>query len=118
MPKHVAVIEDDPDIQFVITSLLEEEGYRVTAFPSLRSIEELIDLNPDCFILDEQLPHVSGHIICMLLKSKAPTKNTPVILISASPRLEGFAGLSQADAWLQKPFSINDLANLVAGFIK
>jgi DNA-binding response OmpR family regulator len=118
MPKHIVVIEDNPDILSLITDLLEDEGYSVTPFPALTSIEALIELNPDCFILDEQLPHVSGHILCMLLKSKPPTKNVPVILISASNHLESFADLSEADAWLKKPFEINDLVNLVAGVIK
>lgn len=118
MPKHIVVIEDNPNILSIITDLLEDEGYRVTPFPALASIEALIELKPDCFILDEQLPHVSGHIICMLLKSKTPTKDIPVILISASNRLESFADLSQADAWLKKPFDINALAKLVAGVIK
>jgi len=118
MPKHIVVIEDNYDILTIITALLEDEGYRVTAFPALTSIEELTELKPDCFIFDEQLPYVSGHIICMLLKSKAPTKGIPVILISASNRLEGYAGLSEADAWLQKPFNIKDLASLVASVVK
>ena len=117
MQKHVVIIEDDIDILSLMTIILEEDSYKVTGFPALTSIDELILLHPDCYIFDEQLPHVSGHILCMVLKSKPSTKNIPVILISASNQLAGFANLSEADASLQKPFDIDDLLRLVAATI-
>ena len=118
MQKHIVIVEDDDSISLLLTTLLEENGYRVTAFPAVTSIEDLIALNPDCFILDEQLPFVSGHILCIVLKSKPQTKNTPVILISASDRLDTVASISEADASIKKPFDIGKLLQVVADLIR
>lgn len=117
--QHIVIIEDDADMRDVMTQVLEADGYRVTAFAAITSLEDLLNAKADCFVLDEQLPFVSGHIICIMLKSKLATKEIPVILISASPSLEGHATLSQADAFLGKPFRhISDLPRTIQSVIE
>lgn len=114
MKVHVVIIEDDADLRETITYLLEESGYRVTALGAMETLEALIDLKADCFILDEQLPVISGHIICILLKSKAETSQIPVILISGHDQLEGVANLCKAEAFVKKPFpDIQQLTDLI-----
>lgn len=74
----------------------------------------LPNLRPIALSLDEQLPVISGHIICILLKSRPATKNTPVILISGHEELESIATLCEAEGFLKKPFSdIHHLTELV-----
>ena len=115
MKKHIVIIEDDRDILSILTYLLEDDGYQVTGLTALCTLEELIELNADCFILDEQLPFVSGHIICIMLKSKPQTKNVPVILASAVKDLQAMAIRCKADAFFEKPFSdISELTRIVA----
>ena len=97
----------------LVGKLLQSEGYRVTRLERLSSMEELIELGADCFIIDEQLPNVSGHIICIFLKSKPQTKAVPVILMSAFKELEYFADLSGANAYLKKPFEKQDLLHVL-----
>ena len=104
MKKHVVLIEDDPDILNLLVGCLEEGGYRVTPLAQLESVEELIALQADAFVIDEHLPVTSGHIICIILKSKPETRHLPVILISADEGLEHTASLCNADAYLLKPF--------------
>lgn len=71
-------------------------------------------MEADCFIIDEQLPFVSGHIICIMLKSKLATKDIPIILVSASDDLESYASQCKADAFFKKPFvNIHELITLV-----
>ena len=103
MSPHVVVIEDNEALLATIQELLESAGYRVTGLNAIRTLEELTGLNADCFILDEQLPVVSGHIICIMLKSRPETREVPVILISGHEELEGIASLCKAEAFLQKP---------------
>jgi CheY-like chemotaxis protein len=119
MGKHIVVIEDDAIIAEVIKNLLQEQGYRATSLPSLSTIESLIELKADCFIIDEQLPFVNGHIICIMLKSKPETKDIPIILVSASDTLAGYASQSKADAFFKKPFvNIHDLVALVTSTLQ
>jgi len=103
-PKHVVLIEDNPDILEILEVLIREAGYRVTAMESVVSLEDLLTMEADVFVLDEQLPMVSGHIICIYLRSKPVTAKVPVMLISAHPRLGNYAELCSADTWIPKPF--------------
>ena len=102
--KHVVLIEDDPDLREIQEILLNEAGYRVTAFGAVDQLEELLTHSADLFVLDESLPVVSGHIICIYLRSKPETARTPVILVSAHPELHNYAGLCQANGYVAKPF--------------
>jgi len=102
--KHIVIIEDDVSLSELLRKVLQSEGYRVTCFGTFSTIEELVETKADCVLLDEHLPNITGHIICILLKSKPQTKAVPVILMSADAELQYFAELSSADAYLQKPF--------------
>ena len=114
MKSHIVIIEDDPAVLHLVEFILTKEGYRVTPLPALGTVEALIDLKADCYILDEQLPFVTGHIIAIILKSNERTKNIPVILMSAYAELETFASLCKADEYLKKPFEADTLLKLLA----
>ncbi len=102
--KHIVIIEDDPELLSLLATLLEADGYRVTQLTHLESVEALINLNADAFIIDEILPVVNGHIICIILKSKPQTKHIPVVLISGDDKLQHVATLCEANAYIRKPF--------------
>jgi len=112
--KHIVIIEDDQDLLDVLSLILTEAGYRVTALTQMESVEDLIDLQADAFVIDEMLPVVNGHIICIILKSKPQTKHLPVVLISADEKLPQMATLCEANAYLHKPFnSYTDLQRIL-----
>lgn len=113
MNKHIVLIEDDADILESTSLLLEHEGFRVTGFKNFTSLEEMTALRPDCFLLDENLPVISGHIMCILFKSKPATRDIPVVLISANPEIKQMAALGDADAYVGKPFEIQKLVEVL-----
>ncbi|MDP9078921.1 MAG: response regulator [Bacteroidota bacterium] len=109
MKKHIVIIEDDRSLQETMQVMLEDAGYKVTTFGSPGTVEELAGLKADLFIIDERLPFVSGHILCIMLHGNALSKAVPQVLISASPMLAKFAELGEVDASLRKPFGMEDL---------
>jgi DNA-binding response OmpR family regulator len=111
--KHIVIIEDDTSLSQLLGKILQQEGYRVTSFGTFTTIDELVGTKADCVLLDEHLPNITGHIICILLKSKPQTKAVPVILMSADAELQYFAELSCADAYVQKPFDKQTLINVL-----
>ena len=110
---HVVIIEDNEAILQMICDALRDEGYRVTGMNALNAIEELVDFRADCFILDEHLPVVSGHIICIMLKFNSATRRIPIILMSGYNELEYVAGLCESDGYLKKPFDLRTLTDTV-----
>ena len=109
MSKHIVLIENDNDFRWVLTVMLKDMGYRITSFDHVENIESLISLPADLYIIDEQLPGINGHILSIILKSKPATKNIPVILISGSEKVESMASLGDANYFLAKPFTQEDL---------
>jgi CheY-like chemotaxis protein len=109
MSKHIILVENDSDFRWVLTLMLEELGHTVTPFDHVDNIEALISLPADLYIVDEQLPGINGHILSIILKSKPATKNVPIVLISGSEKLESMALLGDADYFLAKPFTQEQL---------
>ena len=112
MEKHVLVIEDDDEIRNVMQLILTGEHYFVLAKPAMMTLDST-DTLPDLIILDHYLRGQTGHDICLKLKSDKRTSSIPIILMSAANNLSDTAISCHADAYLCKPFDIDDLASCV-----
>jgi len=97
--------------------LLEAEDYVVTVYSLFPSMAELVLMRADCFVIEEWLPHVSGHAICLMLKARIQTSAIPVVLASATTLFEPMANLCEADAILSKPFADGELVRTVSSMI-
>jgi CheY-like chemotaxis protein len=114
--KKVYVAEDDLDILFALNTMLEDAGYDVLlshcGSPVLQK-----NLPPtDLFILDKRMPDVDGIDVCKHLRAQPSTKNVPVIMISASRNLADQALKAGANDFVEKPFQMNYLLQLVAKY--
>jgi DNA-binding response OmpR family regulator len=116
----ILVIDDEPDILAALTFLLEDEGYRVQASEKGDYAESLLDGNgelPDLIVLDVLLSGKDGRLICRALKHHPATAHIPVVMISAHPNAEQSVKDVGADAFVAKPFSIDDILATVAGLL-
>src|SRR5688572_20889993 len=106
----VLVVEDDPDLAFVLKDNLEFEGYTVvTVADGTLGLEKAIALRPDLVILDVMLPGLNGIQVCKGLRERGD--QTPVILLTArSQEAEKVQGLDAgADDYVTKPFGVQEL---------
>lgn len=117
MQKHIVIIAHDADTREIMCRLLEVKGYIVTTYSLFPSMAELVLMRPDCFIIEEWLPQVSGHAICLMLKARVQTNAIPVVLASTTALFEPMANLCEADAILAKPFGEGELVRLVSSMI-
>jgi len=105
---NITIIEDEEDIQHLLTYNLEKEGYHVTGFESGEDgLASLLAEPPDLVLLDLMLPGIDGMEVCRRFKQNAGTRDIPVIIISAKgEESDIIAGLELgADDYLSKPFS-------------
>ena len=108
----VLVVEDEAAQREVLAYNLRAEGFVVSRAESgddaLLLVEEA---PPDVIILDWMLPGVSGIEICRRLKSRAETRNIPVIMLTArSEEGDRVRGLEiGADDYVIKPYSVAEL---------
>ena len=117
----IVVIEDEPDIQEIITYNLKREGYQVTAVS--RGDEGLTVVRnqaPSLVILDLMLPGMDGLSVCQQLRADPLTKDTPIVIVSAKEEESDVViglGLG-ADDYVPKPFSPRELLARVKAVLR
>jgi DNA-binding response OmpR family regulator len=116
MSQKIIIIEDDIDTLDIMTYILTEEGYEVVAAKNSDPLKQIHLHNPILILMDDGLTDGSGHDLCRKLKNDPVTMKFPVALVSANLNLEKMVKECQADAYLKKPFDVEDLIQLVKRF--
>lgn len=116
--KKIFVAEDDPDILFVLSKVLDDSGYQVKSSSCGKPVVDGNYSRVDLFILDKQMPDIDGLEICRHLRAQAATKDTPVILISAHPKRGNEALNAGANDYITKPFEMHYLLNVISRFTR
>ncbi|MCX7996652.1 MAG: response regulator [Patescibacteria group bacterium] len=111
--KHILVCEDDESILEVLKIILEDQGYRVTAWSYCNDFETIRNARPDLLLVDLWFQELGGATICSLVKSDPELSTTPVIIVSASNDLAAVAEGVHADGHISKPFNIQDIVDTV-----
>lgn len=116
--KRILIIDDDADILLVLTSMAEDAGYQVTAIDRGDFLEQ-IDAGalPDLILLDMLLSGQDGRQIARSLKGQATTRRIPIVMLSAHPNAEREALEAGADAFLAKPFDLDELLATIAAYL-
>jgi two-component system phosphate regulon response regulator PhoB len=114
----ILVVEDNSDLKEVLDYILEDEGHEAVFCPDGRLLTELSVIKPNIILLDHRLVEEWGSNLCIRLKSDNASKNIPVILMSAMPNLPEIAEQCYADAYLEKPFNIETIIDLIKRFTK
>jgi DNA-binding response OmpR family regulator len=106
------IVDDDADIQRILTLRLQQDGYRVAR--ALTGAEALIATQKqrfDLIILDLLLPDIDGFAVLGALRARSATAMTPILLLSArdSPQQKVHGLQLGADDYITKPFSPAEL---------
>ena len=110
----ILVIDDDKPMLEIVKSILDNEGYVVETISNWKIVfDKIRQYKPDLIILDIFISGSDGRVICKELKKSKTTTNIPVILFSATNRLEAYTKDSNAQGYLKKPFETMELVNIV-----
>lgn len=116
MKKKILIADDDKGILTALTMMLEDE-YEVTATSNGQTVQEVHNTIPDLILLDIWMGGVDGRDICKQLRKQVSTKDIPIIMISARANAEKSAMSSGADAFISKPFEMDDLLTKIAKYV-
>lgn len=110
----VLVVEDEKNLNRIISELMEDEGYSVdSCFNGADALEYTLSAKYDVIILDIMLPRLNGLELVRKMRSQSDT--TPVLFLTArdsvADRVEGLE--SGGDYYLTKPFDFKELAAVV-----
>lgn len=108
--KKIMVCDDDQGILDVLQMLLETEDFTVcTEIESPNLIDKIRNQNPDLLLLDLWMPILSGDQILKTIRQTEEIKHLPVVVLSASVDGSDIASDAGADAFVAKPFDMDDL---------
>jgi two-component system phosphate regulon response regulator PhoB len=117
MAKKILIIEDDRDIREALVFILEGENYEVIESGDSRILKSVTEINPGLILMDNWLTEwksdASGQQLSKQLKTNPSTKHIPVIIISAVTNVREIAEAGLADAYMHKPFDMQELIALV-----
>lgn len=114
MKKKVVLIQDNEDILDIMDQVLEEEGFEVTASLTTEPIEKLDEIDPDVVVVDEHIKGKKrGSAVIEELKSDPDTQDVSAVLTSTSANLSEKATACKADDYIEKPFDIDHMVEVV-----
>jgi len=102
----ILVVEDDADINNLLTKMLRQADYQVTqVYSGSEAALRLEHESPDLILLDLMLPGMSGEALLEKLRGELGC-DAPVIILSAKTAVGDKVGLLKlgADDYITKPF--------------
>lgn len=110
----ILIAEDNPDSQSLLQTILEREGFIVTAVSDgEKAIDILQEIKPDILITDLMLPSVSGGDLIRYVRQRAELSQIPIVVISAYGDYESDALAVGANVMLKKPLDSNVLVDTI-----
>ena len=117
MYKEILVIDDNPDIRFLICNILEEQNFKVRSAANYdQAVLEINKRLPDLAIIDIKLDRPDKDGIDLLKLVNKKNKLTPIIMISGHATVQIAVEAIRLGAYefIEKPFSKEKILNYVS----
>ena len=117
-PTSVLVVDDEPQLVWMLRFSLEAAGYRVfSAREGREALEGIREHQPDLMLLDIMMPVMDGWAVLQHLQEVPARERPKVVVLSARTGLRDRAKATElgADAFVPKPFNVDDLLDVLRG---
>jgi two-component system, chemotaxis family, chemotaxis protein CheY len=113
----VLVVDDDPDILQTLALCLSTEGYRILmAANGQEALDVLSRERPDCVLLDLMMPVMDGWQFVTEIETRG-WRRMPLLVLSADRAVQQHSVKLRAEAYLAKPFDLDELLGKVSQLI-
>ena len=114
---YILVADDEKEIRDILKLLLKGEGYEVRTVADGHAVVEAAAPEIDLYILDVNMPGMTGFVATMELRKKY---DTPIIFLTAySGEMDKVMGFSAgADDYVVKPFSNMELLMRIKAILR
>jgi len=110
----ILVVDDDPAIRDVVVDILEMFDYAVrTASNGVEALHEIRQRPPAAILLDLMMPVMNGWEFLRHCRREAECAPVPIIIMSAARDASTAADELGAQAFLPKPFELDDVLTTV-----
>jgi CheY-like chemotaxis protein len=110
---HVLVVDDDEDLLNMVAEVLTLKGYRVqVARHGLEALAQIEKQRPQLILLDMRMPVMDGWQFAREFRNRYG-RSVPIVVVTAAEDSQLRANEIGADAYLGKPFNLDDLYEVV-----
>ena len=102
------VVEDNLELNNVITEMLSEKYKVIAAYNGVQAIELLQKNEVNLVISDVMMPEMDGLTLCKMIKNDLTTSHIPVLILTAKNTVEDRVDCynAGAEAYIAKPFEL------------
>src|SRR3990172_6650017 len=112
----VLVVDDEPQVVWMLQFSLEAEGCQTySARDGMSALDEVKEHHPNVMLLDIMMPMMDGWAVLENLRQLPEDERPRVGVVSARSSLRDRAKAAElgADAFVAKPFNVDDLHRVV-----
>ena len=116
MQTSVLVVDDEPQVVWMLQFSLEAEGFQTFAARDGRTaLDELRQHRPQLMLLDIMMPVMDGWSVLQEIGDLPETERPRVVVVSARATLRDRAKAAElgAIAFVAKPFNVDDLLGVL-----
>ena len=111
--RRILVVDDDPAILRLVTTIVQKEGYEVLTARDGREAYKILqdDANFIAAIFDVVMPHIQGPELVRYMMTEKRLMRIPVMMMTAeqNPKLSSDSFAAGAVVFLPKPFTTTQL---------
>lgn len=106
----ILIVEDEFGAADVLMTAFEDEGYRVVlAANGRQALDRISAAHPDIIVADYMMPIMDGAAMGQALRNDPDHRNVPIVITSAVSEQSIRQRFDDFQAFLRKPFSVDDL---------
>ena len=109
-PRHILVVDDEPNIRKLLAGVLEDEGFAVSTAADGAAAESMLAEQPvDLILLDVQLPGDDG--LTLLARWQQRAEAPPIVMMSGHATIDTAVKATRAGAldFIEKPIGVERL---------
>jgi CheY-like chemotaxis protein len=108
----ILIVEDEPSLRRAVAEALSDEGYRVTgARDGVDALRVLAHTRPWLILLDMRLPVMDGRDFVREIRNRGI--GSKIVVMTGSQDARRMARELDADAYIAKPFELDDLIEII-----
>ncbi len=118
MAATVLVIDDEPDVQTYLATLLEKEGYTVaTAGDGEEGFTTALATKPNLIFLDIMMPKKTGIMLYRRIRKEPALEKVPIVILTGLSQYktffaQDFEQIPHPEAFVEKPPRPEELLEL------
>lgn len=110
----VLVVDDEPDIRYLVGALLQSEGYQTKLADSgSKALDFVAEEKPDAIVLNLSLPDIDGIAVLHRIKQNVETADIPIVIMSAYTGRLSKKDRALSYAVFEKPFDLDEFVKTI-----